>query len=84
MCKAELRPPKVDPYSREKKITFGGVPKTWQATILTLEQREDFFIERPQLGLKDSLPPFAIHILNRLDIRIHQVAPKIYHTYSKI
>ena len=27
---------------------------------------------------------FAIHILNRLDMRIHQVAPKIYHTYSKI
>ena len=27
-----------------------------------------------------SVPPFAIHILNRLDMRIHQVAPKIYHT----
>ena len=30
------------------------------------------------------LPPFAIHILNRLDMSFHQVAPKIYHTYSKI
>ena len=30
------------------------------------------------------LPPFAIHILSRLDMRIHHVAPKIYHTYSKI
>merc|ERR1712004_813952 len=26
----------------------------------------------------------GIHILNCLDMRIHQVAPKIYHTYSKI
>merc|ERR1711873_172263 len=28
----------ADPYFERKKITFGGVPKTWQATILTLEQ----------------------------------------------
>ena len=39
--------------------------------------RENFYISY-------SLHPFAIHILNRLDMRIHQVAPKIYHTYSKI
>ena len=38
---------------------------------------------RPQLGLKHPLPPFAIHILNRLDMRIHQVASKIY-TYIPI
>ena len=43
-----------------------------------LEIRVNF--ERPYLDLRDSLPPFAIHILNRLDMRIHQVVPKIYHT----
>ena len=37
VCKAELRPVKVDPYSERKK-TFGGVAKTWLAAILTLEQ----------------------------------------------
>ena len=32
----------------------------------------------------DILPPFATHILNCLDMRIHQeVASKIYHTYTK-
>ena len=30
--------PKLTLISRKKKITFGGVPKTWQVTILTLEQ----------------------------------------------
>ena len=30
--------PKLTLTSREKKITFGGVPKTWQAAILTLER----------------------------------------------
>ena len=29
------------------------------------------------------LPPFATNILNRLDIRIHQEASKIYHTYTE-
>ena len=47
-----------------------------------LEIRVNF--EQPYLDLRDSLPPFAIHILNRLDMRIHQVVPKIYHTYLKI
>ena len=28
-------------------------------------------------------PPFATHILNRLDVRIHLEASKIYHTYTK-
>ena len=28
------------------------------------------------------LPPFAIHILNRLDMRIYQEASKLYHTYT--
>merc|ERR1712012_980954 len=35
---AELRPPEVDPYFERKKKTKKGVPKTWQVTILTLEQ----------------------------------------------
>ena len=30
--------PKLTLISREKKITLGGVGKTWEATILTLEQ----------------------------------------------
>jgi len=30
-----------------------------------------------------TLPPFATHILNRLDVRIHLEASKIYHTYTK-
>ena len=30
--------PKLTLISREKKITLGGVAKTWQAAILTLEQ----------------------------------------------
>ena len=30
-------------------------------------------------GLKHPLPPFAIHILNRLDMRIHHIPYKIYH-----
>ena len=30
--------PKLTLISRRKKITFGGVPKTWQVTILTIEQ----------------------------------------------
>ena len=30
-----------------------------------------------------SRPSFAIHILNTLDMRIHQVPPSIYDTYSK-
>ena len=38
VCKAELRPPEVDPYFERKKIGLDGVAKTWQATILTLEQ----------------------------------------------
>ena len=29
-------------------------------------------------------PPFATHILNRLDVRIHLEASKVYHTYTKI
>ena len=35
--KSELRTAKIDPYF-EKKIIFGGVAKTWEVTILTLEQ----------------------------------------------
>ena len=38
VCKAELRPPEVDPYFERKKITLGGVTKSWGVTILTLEQ----------------------------------------------
>ena len=34
-------------------------------------------------GLKQPLPPFAIHILNRLHMRIRQVPSKIYPTYKK-
>ena len=36
--KAELRTAEVDPYFEREKITLGGVAKTWQAAILTLEQ----------------------------------------------
>merc|ERR1712012_461475 len=35
---AELRPPEVDPYFERKKKPKKGVPKTWEVTILTLEQ----------------------------------------------
>ena len=35
---AELRPPEVDPYFERKKIALGGVTKSLQAAILTLEQ----------------------------------------------
>ena len=35
--KAVLWPLKVDPYFERKKITLGGVAKTWPAAILTLE-----------------------------------------------
>ena len=38
MCKAELQPPKVDPYFKREKNTLGGVTKTWPAAISTLEQ----------------------------------------------
>ena len=38
VCKAELRPPEVDPYFERKKIALGGVTKSLQAAILTLEQ----------------------------------------------
>ena len=34
-------------------------------------------------GLKHPLPPFATHILNRLDVSFHLEASKIYHTYTK-
>ena len=37
-----------------------------------------------QLRPPNPLCPFAIHILNRLDRRIHQISPKIYHTYQII
>ena len=37
-CKAEVRPPEVDPYFERKKIALGGVTKSLQAAILTLEQ----------------------------------------------
>ena len=29
VCKAELRPPEVDPYFERKKITLGGVTKNY-------------------------------------------------------
>ena len=38
VSKAKLRPPEVDPYFERKKITLGGVAKSWGVTILTLEQ----------------------------------------------
>ena len=38
VCKVELLGAKVDPYFERKKITLGGVAKTWQAAILTLER----------------------------------------------
>ena len=38
VCKAELRPPEVDPYFEREKITLGGVAKSSGVTILTLEQ----------------------------------------------
>ena len=34
-------------------------------------------------SIKQPLPSFDTHILNRLDMRIHQVASKMYHTYKK-
>ena len=40
-------------------------------------------IESQQNQIKYPLPPFATHILNRLDVRIHLEASKIYHTYTK-
>ena len=33
------------------------------------------------VGLKDSLPPLAIHILKALDVPFHMVPPNICHTY---
>ena len=44
-------------------------------------KNDKYQVWRPLLGLADSLPPLAIHILNRLDMRIHLLAFKIYHTY---
>ena len=38
VCKAELRRPEVDPYFKRTKIALGGVTKSLQAAILTLEQ----------------------------------------------
>ena len=38
VCKADLRPPEVDPYFERKKISLGGVTKNYQATILIVEQ----------------------------------------------
>ena len=33
------------------------------------------------VGLKDPLPPLAIHILKALDVPFHMVPPNICHTY---
>ena len=38
VSKAELQPAEVDPYFERKKITLGGVAKSWAVTILTSEQ----------------------------------------------
>ena len=45
---------------------------------------DPFFWRFLVIGLKYPLPPFATHILNRLDVRIHLEAFKIYHTNKKI
>ena len=45
-----------------------------------LENRVNF--GRPYFSLKHPLPPVTTHILNCLDMRIHQEASKIYHTYT--
>ena len=58
----------------------------WETHFFLTAQISFFFfrkIGRPKLGLKYPLPPFATHILNRLDVRIHLEASKIYHTYKK-
>ena len=72
--------PSLDPifYSFQSNQTKNtkSVQFSWHRICIAtyLETRVNF-------GLKDTLPPFAIHILNNLDMRIHQVPPKIYHTY---
>ena len=65
MCKANLRPPEVDPYFKREKNSLGGVTKTWPAAILTLEQNppERIFLmyikksSQEDLGLKSKLRP---------------------------
>ena len=91
----EQNPPeRIFLYIYISKILSGGsrfkveivAGKFWQTLpklfLFSLEIRVNFW--RPWLGLADSLPSFVIHILNRLDMRIHQVSPKIYHTYQII
>ena len=69
---------------------FALESKLWPPSFLLHRLRWFYFSwNKGQLRAAVTRPcrlstPFAIHILNRLDMRIHQAAPKIYHTYSKI
>ena len=65
VCKAELRPPEVDPYFERKKIALGGVTKSLQAAILTLEQN-------PSTGL--GIIPKRYHFFSA---SLRQLAPVV-------
>ena len=47
VCKAELRPPEVDPYFERKKITLGGVAKTKQNLIFFCRHAGDSILKPP-------------------------------------
>ena len=55
--------------------------------FLTPPLGQDFFFETRvnfgwlYVGLKDFLPPLAIHILKALDVLFHMIPPNICHTY---
>ena len=58
----------------------------WEIYFFVTPQKS-FFLQnegqlRPLLTWRLT-PPFAIHILNRVDMRIHKVASKKYHTNKK-
>ena len=64
----------------------------WEIRFFTTLQCWQFFLNEGQLRPpiarpKHLLPQFGTHILNRLDMRIHQEASRTYHTiylYKKI
>ena len=66
-------------------ICFGSdILKIVTVFVLLYTKNTHFFNMRVNFGrLLHPLPPFAIHILNRLGMRIHQVASKICHTHIK-
>ena len=61
---------------------WGPLAKLWGVQKKCISAIFEF--ELPNLNHLLPQPPFATHILNRLDVRIHQEASKIYHTYKKL